>query len=259
MPIATRNCDQCGREYSRRRESEVGKYCSISCASISRRKDTVGRCEQCGSEFTFRASKRARRYCSPACFADSLRRQVDHSCDHCGASFTRVPTQSGKHCSKACAYAAHRKASPKARRMLILPDHPLALSSPHIPEYRVLLYEAIGPGVHPCYHCGVSVEWRPGDGSAPGALVVDHLDRNPLNNSLENLAPSCQRCNIMNSERVVADEESFRTLRGGTRLRGLPRNCEYCGGPFVTWTKNPGPGKGRFCSRSCARKGSRVT
>lgn len=259
MPIATRNCDHCGLEYSRRRESELGKYCSGGCASASRRRESVARCEQCGLEFSYRARSKARRFCSKACTADSLRHQVEHVCGCCGVTFTRVPTQSGKHCSKECAYAARRKEAPTARRMLVLPGHPLALNSSHVPEYRVLLYAAIGPGAHPCHHCGTSVEWRPGDGCSPGTLVVDHLDRNPLNNSLANLVPSCQRCNVLNSERVVADSEDFRVVSGGTRLRGQSRACEYCGEQFVTWTKNPGPGRGRFCSRSCARKKPRTT
>lgn len=259
MPIAARNCDHCGREYSRRRETEIGKYCSIACSSTHRRQDKVANCEQCGAEFSYRSGQKARRYCSRACTADSLRRQVQHTCERCGAAFTRVPTQSGKHCSKTCAYAARRKDEPTARRMLVLPHHPLALNSPYVPEYRALLYEVIGPGKHPCHHCGAPVEWRPGDGCGPGVLVVDHLDRNPMNNALENIAPSCQRCNIMNSDRVIADNEDFRVLRSGTRLRGEPRNCEHCGGSFVTWTKNPGPGRGRFCSRSCARRGPRLT
>jgi len=259
MPIHTRNCDHCGREYSRRRESELGKYCSRDCASISRRKDVAARCEQCGGEFSYRAGRKVRRFCSKACAADSLRRQVEHTCDRCGAVFTRVPTQAGKYCSKECAYAARRKDDPAHRRMLNAPGHPLAFNSPYIPEHRAILYERIGPGTHHCHHCRQPVTWRPGGGTGKGVLVVDHLDRDPMNNSDENLAPSCTRCNVLNADRTIGDQESFRVLASGVRVRGDARKCEHCGGDFVTWTKNPGRGRGRFCSRSCARKAQWVS
>ena len=258
MSIATRNCDQCGREYSRRRQSEIGRFCSTACSSASRRRDTKAKCQQCGTEFSYRAGRRGL-YCSKACVAESLKRKIEHTCARCGVEFARVPTQSGKYCSKACFYAARRKDRTTTRRMLHLPGHPLASNGPLVPEYRAILFEKIGPGAHPCHHCGGRVEWLPGRKTSVGALVVDHLDRNPLNNAPANLAPSCTRCNIMNSGRTVTDGEAFRILKGGTRLRGLQRDCEYCGAAFVTWTKNPGPNKGRFCSRSCARHKKRVS
>jgi hypothetical protein len=136
--------------------------------------------------------------------------------------------------------------------MVNAPDHPLALNGPLVPEYRVILYGAIGGGSHPCHHCGALVTWNPGGGCSEGTLVVDHLDRNPLNNSVDNLAPSCQRCNIRNSERTVRDDEVF-VVRKGTRLRGEQRNCAHCGVEFVTYVPKTRPNSGRFCSRSCAR------
>ena len=253
MPTATRNCDHCGGEYSRRRESEMGKYCSRDCANSSRRQDVVAKCEQCGAEFSYRAGTKVRRFCSKACTADNLRRPVAHSCERCGVTFIRVPTKSGRYCSKECAYAARRKEDPTARRMVYRPGHPLTLNSPYIPEHRVILYAEIGPGSHSCHHCGVPVQWLPGGKCGAGVLIVDHLDRNPLNNSLDNLAPSCQRCNILNSERAVQDHESFRVTRKGTRLRGEARSCEWCGSGFVAHPDSR-PNRGRFCSRSCARR-----
>lgn len=141
--------------------------------------------------------------------------------------------------------------------MIHAPDHPLAFNSPYIPEYRALLYKAIGPGAHPCHHCGAEVQWMPGGKCGPGVLVVDHLDRDPLNDAIENLAPSCQRCNILNSARTVRDDEDFRVIGKGTRLRGEARNCELCGNRFVAHPDRR-PGRGRFCSRSCARKKPRI-
>lgn len=74
--------------------------------------------------------------------------------------------------------------------------HPLARSGGQALEHRVVLYDSIGPGVHPCHHCGRSVSWEksyPHD--ADDALVVDHLDHDRLNNELTNLVPSCDPCN----------------------------------------------------------------
>lgn len=138
--------------------------------------------------------------------------------------------------------------------MRYAPGHPLVLKAPYVPEHRAVLFEKIGPGPHPCHYCGGSVNWVPGGRTGKGVLVVDHVDRNPMNNAPENLVPACTRCNVLNADRVVTNDENFRTVRGRTRLRGLPRNCESCGAGFVTWTMNPGEGKGRFCSRSCARR-----
>ncbi|HZG49421.1 MAG TPA: HNH endonuclease [Thermoleophilaceae bacterium] len=53
--------------------------------------------------------------------------------------------------------------------------------------HRAELYDAIGPGMHPCHHCGDLVEW--------GITIdVDHLDHNRQNNRLENLAVACRGC-----------------------------------------------------------------
>lgn len=59
-------------------------------------------------------------------------------------------------------------------------------------EHRKVLYDAIGPGPHLCHWgCGKTLEW----GGLTG-IIVDHLDDNKLNNSAENLVPSCNHCNM---------------------------------------------------------------
>ncbi|MFC9497656.1 HNH endonuclease signature motif containing protein [Streptomyces sp. NPDC056982] len=182
-----------------------------------------------------------------------MKTRTVRTCGHCGTKFERVPSQRGQYCSKECAYDARRKEETAARRMIHAPGHPLALNGPLVPEYRVILYSAIGGGSHPCHHCGISVQWNPGGGCSEGVLVVDHLDRNPLNNSLDNIVPSCQRCNILNSERTIRDDEVFVVRKDGTRVRGERRNCGHCGTKFVTYVRKARPNSGRFCSRSCAR------
>lgn len=71
--------------------------------------------------------------------------------------------------------------------------HPICNSRGMTSVHRLVLFNAIGPGAHPCHWCGIEVEWR--RGNYLGSLVVDHLDENRLNNRLENLVPSCTNCN----------------------------------------------------------------
>lgn len=73
--------------------------------------------------------------------------------------------------------------------------HPLARRDGSVALHRFVLYEAIGPGAHPCHWCGTLVEWEQPYPQSVAALVVDHLDWNRANNQLTNLVPSCSRCN----------------------------------------------------------------
>ena len=70
-------------------------------------------------------------------------------------------------------------------------DHPLATrGSGQITEHRVVLYDAIGPGPHPCHWCDRPLNW----GGRTG-LQADHLDGVKTNNDITNLVPSCISCN----------------------------------------------------------------
>lgn len=69
-------------------------------------------------------------------------------------------------------------------------DHPLASSSDCVAEHRVVLYEKIGPGPHPCHWCGGLLGW-----GGKSGINVDHLDNDKLNNDPDNLVPSCGNCN----------------------------------------------------------------
>ncbi len=77
--------------------------------------------------------------------------------------------------------------------------HPLATASGQVYMHRLVLFDVLGPGAHPCWDCERPVRW---DLTYPGdelALVVDHIDRDPSNNDISNLRPSCQRCNTRRS------------------------------------------------------------
>ncbi len=74
------------------------------------------------------------------------------------------------------------------------PSHPLARAQGKVFEHRVVLFDRIGPGSHPCHWCGRRLDWEPPDDGA-ALLVADHLDGDGLNNQPENLVPSCIPCN----------------------------------------------------------------
>jgi hypothetical protein len=185
---------------------------------------------------------------------------LHRQCLICRAHFTTCPSLNKKYCGRKCFHMSKHKEFIKTRYrgLHVGREHPLTLNSEVVGEHRVILWEKIGAGSHPCHHCGEPVTWIVGAGTAVrDALVVDHLDRNPLNNDPGNLAPSCQPCNWLNCDRIVRDDEDYRVILTGTRVRGERRSCEQCAGSFVAWPSGKAAGRGRFCSRSCARRAPR--
>jgi hypothetical protein len=82
--------------------------------------------------------------------------------------------------------------------MRLDPSHPLTTSTGKVLIYRRALYDAIGPGEHPCHWCGAALTWnvrKAKEGHRAGDIIVDHLDSNARNNASENLVPSCSGCN----------------------------------------------------------------
>ena len=73
--------------------------------------------------------------------------------------------------------------------LLLAPDHPQAVF-PHGWGYqhRIVLWDKIGPGQHPCVYCGQIVVWGVD-------LHVDHVDDDKTNNDPNNLVPACVSCN----------------------------------------------------------------
>lgn len=80
-------------------------------------------------------------------------------------------------------------------RSISRPTHPLAMSSGRIYEHRMVLFDEIGPGSHPCHWCGRSVTWMLPVGD-PDNLQVDHLNGVRNDNRLDNLVVSCPNCNV---------------------------------------------------------------
>lgn len=97
-------------------------------------------------------------------------------------------------------------------RILRRLGHPLARAQGLVLEHRMVLFDAIGPGQHPCRWCQTLVTWESWWPKSADALVVDHLDRNRSNNAVENLAPSCQGCNARRANQWRALPQASITL-----------------------------------------------
>lgn len=138
--------------------------------------------------------------------------------------------------------------------------HPLAPPSGLVAVARLVLWDKIGPGAHACHWCGKQVRWTPGDPYAADALIADHLDWDATNDAPENLVPSCNPCNghrrKSGNAGIINPDEST-VMRTGGRTRAIQRACETCGATFLTIPAEVRKGKGRFCSRSCARRAPR--
>jgi len=74
--------------------------------------------------------------------------------------------------------------------------HPLSDIRGWISIHRVVLFNSIGPGKHPCHWCGKEVNFDSAYPKDLMALVVDHVDCDKTNNDLSNLVPSCCECNL---------------------------------------------------------------
>lgn len=183
-------------------------------------------------------------------------------CEQCGEPVVRKYSgRPSRFCSRACYNAngrPRRKAETAGQRMRRVPGHPLAPTSGTVAECRLVLFDKIGPGAHPCHWCKETVRWLPGAGNSAGALLADHLDWDQQNNTAANLVPSCHICNSHRTSNggrsPIRPDELFIMQPGGTRTRAVERFCVMCGTAFVAAVSQVKVGRGLYCSPSCARK-----
>lgn len=81
------------------------------------------------------------------------------------------------------------------------PNHPLTVGKTHlmVAEHRVVLYDTIGVGPHPCHWCG-----KPGLRWDDGTLCADHVNHIRWDNIWHNLVPSCRGCNVRRHKPKIA-------------------------------------------------------
>lgn len=89
-------------------------------------------------------------------------------------------------------------------------------------DKRIQVWNKYG---HHCAYCGCELEYKD--------MQVDHLnsvygaeycDRVPVDNSLDNLMPSCRMCNYYKSSR---DLDQFRSALGGMLMNNVRRPFDY--------------------------------
>lgn len=86
-----------------------------------------------------------------------------------------------------------------------LPQHPVASPCGKAYVHRVVLFDTIGPGAHPCHWCSTLVAWDL-PSTDPRGLQVDHLNQARDDNRPENLVPSCGDCNVGRASQRRSDQ-----------------------------------------------------
>lgn len=161
-------------------------------------------CSTCGEAFSYKVSRGSdRKHCTAACRdvarskAREIRKLESGPCSTQGCS--GKATHRGRTVCETCSGRIRRTGSADQRKpayryttgagyiKLLRPDHPLSDASGAVFEHRLMVFEQLGPGAHPCFWCGVHIGW-------PDA-VIDHLNEDKQDNSAANLAYSCNDCN----------------------------------------------------------------
>lgn len=190
-------CDNCGRRVEKplhvaRKALNQGSrdaYCSRACCEDHHAtKNSTAKCLTCGGSVAHRKA----RYCSDACKrANRAARAKVRQCPRCGAWFGMKPNVSGakywtKFCTPACADAAH------SERMAGAGNSNFAALGRYSNQYLLMRAVVMERDGAQCAACGEQEMFRPK--SVRSTLHVHHIDRNPRNNTPENLITLCQPC-----------------------------------------------------------------
>jgi len=225
--LLQRTCLECKKLFmakANRVRSGEAKYCSLKCSTKQPRggKRLARRCRYCKKTFVWHASP------------------------------SRLKRGTGKFCSISChikwqwQYNPPRPRAKKPGRYLMIYcfGHPLADSTGRLLEHRLVLFDKIGPGTHPCYWCRKKLTWE------YGLLEVDHLNNHGRDNQPKNLVASCHRCNTRRHHPTLIRDGELFIIAGSRKLRAVKRLCEHCRQEFLIYPKR---GAGRFCSLECYR------
>jgi hypothetical protein len=211
-------------------------------------------CATCDKPFLSPASM-SRKYCSQTCYQARPSKARTADCEQCGKPF-RPWEPAAKYCSHVCYSKARRGprvAHRKRPRLVTATGHPIAPPCGVVAYARIVLYDKIGSGEHPCTWCAKPLTWK--FGLSEDAIVADHLDWDWRNDVPDNLVPSCRKCNAHRTRKgdrtLIADDEPT-VMRGKQRTRAVQRYCNMCGTPFLTVAAVLKQGKGRYCSHRCA-------
>lgn len=130
--------------------------------------------------------------------------------------------------------------------------HPLADARGKIKTHRLVLFEKIGPGEHPCHWCGEIVSWTK-EGPVRGALIVDHINNDGFDNSPENLVPSCSGCNTRRTRGGKLGKEDSVIIDSGRPRRAVESKCLRCERSYLARISTRGILFTKACSRECGK------
>lgn len=175
------NCKACHNPfYIPKNRFKTALYCSRQCSAKGNTTRYSTNCEMCGKCFfiiTTRANKA--KYCSRKCYHKSQisKGTKKFKCNHCSKEFLDSPSKKRKYCSKACVNKSTKESfEPKfttVRKMM---------------KRRGLIKS--------CDRCGFD--------SVKEILGIHHKDRNPKNNSIENLEVLCPNCHSIEHKKHIA-------------------------------------------------------
>ena len=216
-PPPSRHCVTCGIEFCPVPSKGAWRvrHCTVDCrrafaknSADIRHGSRTRLCEGCGSEFTFFIARgKERKFCSdPACHRQRML-VINSAKPLCIVEGCDNPRGYASGICNSCYYRQKRTGTLARRQYLYrgkhssgyialrVQSHPLATPEGFLLEHRKVLYDAIGPGTHPCHWCSDPVEWMKKGTARKCTLVVDHLDGDKANNAKANLVPACSRCN----------------------------------------------------------------
>jgi hypothetical protein len=212
-----KECRRCGKEFS---SPTRRAFCSDECRYYNSkcRKGSVAECKTCGASILLQGHRRV--YCSRACRGLASRTGIrePRPCLRCGKHFSPGPYRnSGKFCSRGCAFLALREGHPKAREagrargggrsIKARCEH---YGAPYTPIQKAEIFKRFS---WTCQICGCTLlraQTRTEQGKIdPRSPTVDHIIPVSLGPASPghvwgNVQAACRRCNIKKGASVPA-------------------------------------------------------
>ncbi len=201
-------------------------------------------CPQCSRQFEYKVGRgNDRRFCSIRCTRDAAiaKQKVETSTRACSVEGCNKPPRSAGSLLCEMHYGRLRRnghmtlLAPMPERehsdgyiIAYAPGHPLCTEGRNeVYQHRKVYFDAHGQGPFTCHVCGAPQSWE--------TMHVDHLDFNPKNNEIGNLAPACPECNQWRDKdrRVVAGQAKAelitalgekQSITEWSRRSGVPRS-----------------------------------
>lgn len=200
--LASCTCPVCGMTFSRkphRVRPERDSFCSKRCWGASCRTSLPCICQVCGCTFMATPSlikRTGAKYCSRGCQGNGKNNRLRRTCETCGSIFTARPSQiklgHARFCCADCRYRSGRLPGSQPSRW-------------ELRAYRRTVWER-DAGV--CHICQTFVPYGPGYHLGH---IVDFCMGG--DDTIENLAVMCQRCNLTKPRHRTREEyEAWRQV-----------------------------------------------